>query len=102
MENYRKKKLEFVKLYLSGNYTQREIATMLDLTEQTISKWVKTEIRPLPYFDIRKELTAELKRITKLKSYETNSSLISQLIGDIERIERLIIKTKYIPPLTRQ
>ena len=33
----------FVHLYLTGQYNQRQIAQMLDVHENTISKWLKNE-----------------------------------------------------------
>lgn len=95
------KRAEFTRLYLTGKYTQKDLADKVGVSRQTAVKWVR-EIQPLAYFTIRKQLTNELERIAKRKNYEADRDTISQLITDIERIERLIIKAKYIPHLTQQ
>ena len=96
--NLRLKQREFEKLYLTGKYTQKEIAQRLDISTITATKWVKN-IQALKYFTIRKNMANELVRLTK-NSYEANADLISRLITDIEKIDGLIRKAKYIPHLT--
>ncbi len=46
------KRKEFVKLYFSGKYTQKEIADIINISEQSIVKWVK-EIPAVQYAKIR-------------------------------------------------
>lgn len=90
---------EFVKLYLTGRYTQKEIAETVGISTITACKWVR-EIQPLKYFSIRKNLTKRLDELSLKSDYENNADRISQLISDIERIDSLIRKAKYIPHLT--
>ncbi|MCL1942952.1 MAG: hypothetical protein FWF54_05320 [Candidatus Azobacteroides sp.] len=97
-QNFKK---EFTSLFLTGKYTQKDIAIKLGIAEATAGRWAK-EIQPLKYFTIRKNLTNELEILSKKKSYKENADLISCLITDIERIDNLIRKAKFIPHLTNQ
>ena len=101
MNSKNDKRNEFTKLYLTGKYTQIELAAKVGISRTTANAWVR-EIQPLSYFTIRKQLTQELTRLTKQGSYEANGETISRLIADIERIEKLIIKAKFIPHLTQR
>lgn len=100
MNSKNDKQKEFSKLYLTGKYTQKTLAEKLGISRNTANNWAKT-IQPLSYFSIRKQLTQELTRLTKLGNYAANAELITRLIADIESIERLITKAKYIPHLTQ-
>jgi len=91
---------EFTSLFLTGKYTQKDIAKKLGIAENTAGRWVK-KIQALKYFAIRKNLTNELEALSK-KGYKENANLISSLITDIERIDNLIRKAKFIPHLTNQ
>jgi len=91
---------EFTSLMLTGKYTQKELAARLEVSEVTASRWAKS-MQPLKYFSVRKALANDLERLSK-KGYENNHALISQLISDIERVDTLIRKAKYIPHLTRK
>jgi len=93
------KQKEFIKLYLTGKYQQKAIAKEVGVSENTASKWVK-QIQPLYYYRIRNNLTKQLEQLTKKSNYTGDADVISKLITDIERIEKLIIKAKYIPHLT--
>ncbi len=88
-------------MFLTGKYTQLELSEKFGISRQTICRWTR-EIQPLKYFSIRKELSNELERLTKRRNYEADGEMITRLITDIERIEKLIIKSKYIPHLTQQ
>ena len=93
------KQKEFAKLFLTGKYTQLEIAGKVGVSTRTASLWAK-QIHPVRYFNIRKDLTKQLEQLIKKSNYTSNADMISKLITDIERIEKLIIKAKYIPHLT--
>lgn len=90
---------EFQKLYLTGKYTQKELAQQVGVTEGTATQWVKS-IPALRYIKARKYLAEELERVTKKRNYVADKDLISSLISDIERLNQQIIKAKYIPHLT--
>lgn len=91
-------KNEFSRMFLAGKYTQKELAKRFGITEKTAGQWVK-EMQPLRYFAIRKDLTKTLEELTKQKDYQANADTISRLITDIERVDALIRKAKYIPHL---
>jgi transposase-like protein len=91
---------DFEKLVLTGKYTQKEIAGQLGISENTASRWVKN-MQPLKYYIIRKRMANELERLLKENKYTENAEMISRLITDIERVDGLIRKAKYIPHLTQ-
>lgn len=101
MNTKQNQRTEFIKLYLTGKYTQKELSKQIGISEVTASRWAK-EIQPLRYFTIRKNLTAELERLTQRNNYEIDRSMIGHLLDYIERVEKLIIKAKYIPHLTQK
>lgn len=100
MNSKNDKQKEFMKLYLTGKYTQKALAAKLGISRNTATAWVKA-IPSISYLSIRKQLTQELTQLTKQGNYAANAELISRLIADIASIERLIIKAKYIPHLTQ-
>lgn len=83
----KQKKREFIKMYLTGAFTQKDIAVALGTREATISKW-RNEIGAATHYDIRKQLTEQLKNIVKRRNYEQNGELIRNLITDIEHVEK--------------
>lgn len=93
------KQREFIKLYLSGKYQQKAIAKEVGVSEKTATQWIR-QIQPLRYYRIRADLTKRLEELTKQSDYANNAAVITGLITDIERIEKLIIKSKYIPHIT--
>lgn len=86
---------EFTKLYFTGNYTQKEIAHHIGVAESTVGAWARAT-QPLAYCRIRERLTMELERLTIDGGYKANKTQISDLIGELERIERLITKAQSI------
>lgn len=85
------KRKEFKKLYLTGKCTQKAISQQVGITEKTAGKWVK-EVRPTAYLEIRNQLTNDLQTLVQQHQYEENNTLITQLISNIERIDKLILK----------
>ena len=81
-------KQEFIRLYKTGLYTQKEIAKKVGVSEVTTSKWHKSEFAIL--IDVQKAATKELQKLMKLKNYEQNVPVISNLITDIERVENIL------------
>lgn len=93
IDEMNKKRKEFVRLYLVGKHTQQQIAAQLNVSEVTVSRWV-SKVEPVSFSRARQQLAKELERLTKQQNYGANSALISQLIGDIERVNQLIAKSK--------
>lgn len=56
----RNKRNTFVKLFLSGKYTQKEISEKLGVSEQTVCEWAK-EVPAVKYDKIRNNLANELE-----------------------------------------
>lgn len=97
--NNNEKQKEFARLYLTGKFTQRKLAEQLGVSAVTANEWAKN-MQSLKYFAIRKDLTKALETIPKQPYTKETADLISQLITDIERLDKLIIKAKYMPHLT--
>lgn len=95
METNKTKKAKFQELYMLGKYKQKELAKMVGISENTATIWVRG-MQPKAYLEIRKKLTKELETLTKLSNYSDNADRISQLITDIERIEKLIDNAKNV------
>jgi transposase len=87
-----KKRKEFTKLYLTGNYTQRQIAAQIGISEKTACVWVR-EIPELDLYKSKRALLKELKRLTDEKECSRNNELINSVITHIERLQRLINKS---------
>lgn len=94
METLLDKKKEFEKLFLTGMYTQQEIAEKLSLSRVTINNWVKEN--PISaYMQIRKRLTKELDNLSQ--SPQGNEELIFKYIENLEKLDTMIRKGKYLP-----
>lgn len=92
--NYKEK--EFIKLYLSGKYTQVEISKMINVSAITLNKWVK-EIPATQYNQIRKKLAKELNRLSSHP--EGNEELIFKYIEHINILDTMIRKAKFLPKI---
>ena len=92
MSKYNKnpKQKEFARLMLTGKYTQREAAKMLDLQTSTACRWAQ-KIPALQYSIIRNRLISQVKPLSL--QYGENSELVNKLIKDIEKVESLIKKS---------
>lgn len=90
------KRLEFQRLYLTGKYTQLEIAIKLGVSRATINAWVQDF--PVPaYTRIIKRLTKELERLSQTPA--GNEDLIFQYIVHLEKLESIVRKRKYMPQI---
>lgn len=87
-------KKEVVKLHLTGEYTNRELAKRFKVTEQSICNWLKAS-QLVTYHRIRKKLETDLEKLVSLNTYKQNAIQISNLITDIERVSDLIDKAKH-------
>ena len=90
-------KKEFLRLYLTGKYNQKEIAVKLSISEQTAVYWMK-HIPSIQYVRIRANLIKELERLSKKP--EGNEDLIFKYITHLEKLDLMIRKAKYLPNLT--
>ena len=81
------KKLEFDKLYASGKYTQKEIATLIGISEVSASQWIK-ESPVGKYIKIRLNLSKELERLSA--NPEGNENLIFQYIKHLSILDSMI------------
>ena len=90
------KKKEFQKLFLSGKYTQQEIANILQVSRVTINQWVK-DYPATAYIRIRKSLTKELERLSK--SPAGNEEMIFKYIQHLDLLCKMIRKAKYLPKI---
>ncbi|MFI3298811.1 MAG: hypothetical protein R3Y49_03305 [Rikenellaceae bacterium] len=88
------KKKEFEKLFLTGKYTQQEIAKTLSLSRVTIGKWTK-ENPVSTYMQIRKRLAKELDRLSQKP--QGNEELIFKYIDNLGKLDTMIRKGKYLP-----
>jgi hypothetical protein len=86
-----KKRLEFEKLYVTGKYSQKEIAKRIGLSEP---------VRELPitkYSKIRANLCAGLERLSQNPSGKED--LVFQYIDKINLLDTMIRKAKFLPKL---
>ncbi len=90
------KKKEFQRLLLSGKYTQTEISQKLQVSRVTINQWVKT-LPATSYIRIRKNLIKELDRLSQ--SPQGNEEMIFKYIQNLDILDRMIRKAKYIPEI---
>lgn len=88
------KKKEFQKLFLTGKYTQKEIADMLQVSKVTISQWVRDN-PATTYIRIRKSLAKELERLSKAPN--GNEEMIFKYIQHLDLLDKMIRKAKYLP-----
>ena len=87
-------KKEFQKLYLTGKYTQSEIAGKLGVSRVTVNQWIK-ELPITAYLKIRKSLIKELDRLAE--SPRGNEELIFRYIQHLDILDKMIRKAKYLP-----
>ena len=87
----KEKQKEFIKMYLTGKFSQKKIAGIIGISETTASSWVKT-LPSIKYYEVKKELLKQLNTLSKEPNYKENAAMITQLIADIESIEKLITK----------
>lgn len=90
------KKKEFQRLLLSGKYTQTEISQKLQVSRVTVNQWVKT-LPATSYIRIRKNLIKELDRLSQ--SPQGNEEMIFKYIQNLDILDRMIRKAKYIPEI---
>jgi len=80
---------EFSKLYVTGNYSNKELAKRFSISAQTICKWIKKS-RLIKYYNLKESIENELDILTLENNYSENSDNISRLLVDIERINNLL------------
>ena len=90
------KKKEAIKLYLTGKYNQQEIAETINVSRQTISRWVQ-EAPVTSYLIIRTNLVKELTILSKNPAGHEDA--IFKYMKMVETINSMIRKAKYIPHL---
>lgn len=88
------KKKEFQKLFLTGKYTQQEIADILDISRISISRWIN-DSPTTSYIQIRKRLSKELDRLSKTPC--GNEELIFKYIQNLDLLDTMIRRAKYLP-----
>ena len=90
------KKKEFEKLYFTGKYTQKEIAEKIGISKPSITKWVK-DLPSTKYIKTRANLARELARLSA--NPKGNEDLIFRYIENLNLLDTMIRKTKYLPML---
>lgn len=88
------KKKEFQTLFLTGKYTQQEIADKLGVCRTSISRWIN-ESPTASYMQIRKRLSKELDRLSKHP--QGNEELIFKYIQNLDLLDTMIRRAKYLP-----
>lgn len=88
------KRKEFERLMLTAKYTQKEIAVMIDVSPQSISKWSKS-MPVTQYMRIRKNLADHLEELSK--SPQGNEDMIFRFVEMLSEVDTLIRKAKYLP-----
>lgn len=96
MDPLLQKKKEFQKLLMQGKYTQQEIADKLQVSRVAINKWVKN-LPVTTYIRVRKNLVKELDRLSEHP--QGNEEMIFKYIQNIDILDRMIRKAKYLPEL---
>lgn len=96
METINDKKKQFQTLFLSGKYTQKEMAEMLGVSRVTINEWVRN-YSATSYVRVRKALIKELERLSNTP--QGNEDLIFQYIQHLDLLERMIRKAKFLPKI---
>ena len=91
LENKRK---EFVKLFLTAKFTQKEIADKLGISYVSANKWAQS-IPAAQYARIRANLASELEKMSKKPN--GNEDLIFRYIEHLNMLDSMIRKAKYIP-----
>ncbi len=93
-DDRKNKEKEFVKLFLSGKYTQKEIAKMLNISAISANKWAK-EIPVVQYTQTRRKLAKELNHLSNHP--QGNEELIFKYIEHLNLLDTMIRKAKYLP-----
>ena len=96
MKEFDAKRKEFQTLYLSGKYTQAEIATKLGVSRITINQWVK-DCPITSYVRARKNLAKELEQLSKTP--QGNEDLIFRYIQHLDLLDCMIRKAKFPPKI---
>lgn len=96
MNDIETKKKRFQELFMSGKFTQKEIANELGVSRVTINQWVK-DFSATSYIRARKHLTKELERLSKTP--QGNEDLIFKYIQHLDLLDRMIRKAKYLPKI---
>lgn len=94
MDTLADKKKEFQRLFMTGKYTQKEIADMLQVSRVTINQWVR-DYPATTYIRVRKSLAKELERLSKTPN--GNEEMIFKYIQHLDLLDKMIRKAKYLP-----
>ena len=94
IKDYDRKREEFSVLFMTGKYTQQEMADMLGVSRVTISGWVRKHSVP-KYNRIRENLIKELERLSAHP--EGKEELIFKYIEHLDQLETMMRKVKFIP-----
>ena len=94
MNSKEDKKKEFQKLFLTGKYTQQEIANIIGVSRVSISRGIN-ESPTTSYIQIRKRLSKELDRLSKTP--QGNEELIFKYIQNLDLLDTMIRRAKYLP-----
>lgn len=94
MNTKEEQKKVFQKLFLTGKYTQQEIADKLGVCRKSISRWIN-ESPTVTYIEIRKRLSKELDRLSK--NPQGNEELIFKYIQNLDLLDTMIRRAKYLP-----
>lgn len=92
--DYNRKREEFSVLFMTGKYTQQELADMLGVSRVTISGWTRKHSVPM-YNRVRENMIRELERLSAHP--EGKEELIFKYIEYLDRLETMIRKVKFIP-----
>lgn len=84
----------FRKLLLSGKYTQQEMAERLGVSRVTINIWINNS-PTITYLRVRRRLAKELERLSK--SPKGNETLIFNYIQNLNMLDTMIRRAKYLP-----
>lgn len=87
---------EFSKMILTGKQTQKEVAAILGISRVTANRWAK-DIPALKYLRVRANLASELENLSKHP--KGNEQLIFSYIEQLDRLDSMIRKAKFIPNL---
>lgn len=94
MDTLADKKKEFQRLFMTGKYTQKEIADMLQVSRVTINQWVR-DYPATTYIRVRKSLAKELERLSKTPN--GNEEMMFKYIQHLDLLDKMIRKAKYLP-----
>lgn len=92
--DYNRKREEFSVLFMTGKYTQQELADMLGVSRVTISGWTRKHSVPM-YNRVRENMIRELERLSAHP--EGKEELIFKYIEYLDRLETMIRNVKFIP-----